>query len=184
LDIHIPLVNYYVASSPEEAYAVVGQSVEASGRDRLRAVKTFNRFDHIHEFVHVLAMELGLINPYFDEGLATAFEEGYRFTSRTECELALAQLETVFPHALNGDVFNDLNNKKDLNVYGVAQATMRFWLKTSGLAHIKKVLERTMQNPTAFQSILEQELGPLSKGLAGTKEKLRKAIQDLRKTFC
>lgn len=175
LGISIPSTRYYVAATPQEAQSIVGQKQEHAGRGRYRSIKTFNRFDHLHEYVHVLAMEIGMVNPFFDEGLASAFEEGVRFKKRSDCEAALSKIDSVFLSLLDGAAFN----QSKLNTYGIAQATMRFWLKKFGIEKIKSVLRQSTKNPERFRTIIEAELGSLSSAQAATKEELEKICRQL-----
>lgn len=180
MEIPLSLIRYYVAHSPEDAYMVVGQIEKNAGRGRVRSIKTFGRFDHIHELVHVLAMEIGLVNPFFDEGLATAYEEGYRFENQRECLLALERLQTLLPLLLDGGNFQQINLRGKINVYGVAQAAMRSWLKRAGIEKVKKVLKKSVSEPEQFSSHLFAQLGSLDEMIKGTQEELQEACENLK----
>ncbi len=177
LRIQVPEVTYYVAKNEKDAEVVVGENHKGAGRGRYRSIKTVGRFDHIHEFVHVLAMEIGLINPFFDEGLAAAYEDGTRFKNRDDCVNTVKRLGENPSLLLDGPTFMEANFKQKLNVYGVAQETMRYWIEKFGVLRIKKVMERTAGAPEGFLAILESELEPVSSSMKTVKARMQKHCQ-------
>ncbi len=156
----LPEITYYVAMDAKDAVEVVGEGMENGGRGRHRAIKAYLKLDHVHELVHVLAMETGLVNPFIDEGLASTFEPGHRFLGQRECWSTRRRLGSHYLRLLDGGYFYKAKQEK-LNVYGVAQATLRLWLKAAGPEKILAVLREASENPWEIRQILERQLGPL-----------------------
>jgi len=177
LNLSLSHVDYYVAQTLEDAIMLVGEATPGAGKGRYRSIKTFNNFNHIHEYIHVLAMEIGLVNPFFDEGLATAFEKGTRFRSKIECLAAIQVLQTM--SLFDGDKFIEENIKGIINVYGIAQITMRYWIEKFGINSIKAVLKKSVTSPRSFISIMESELEPRDQTISA----IHSRISALSETF-
>lgn len=173
LDLPPVKTRYYVALGHDDAYSIVGQLVRNSGRARFQVIKTYGRFDHIHEYVHVLTMKYGLANPFIDEGLATAFEYGSRMRTAKECEVLLENFDLLFPNVLCPSNFFRLLDE-GYNVYALAQIVMRYWIDRIGMSGIRKIL--SLYASQKIEDILLNYLGPLSITRADVKRRLQSSV--------
>lgn len=162
----------------KDSCSIVGESKQGAGKGRYRVIKAVNKVDHLHGMVHVLAMEIGLIKPYFDEGLATALEPGSRIETRKDCQ-KLKDIVNEWADFLDGSTFNSSQMSQKINVYGLAQVTMRYWLEKFGIESVKKVIAQTVRRPDSFRKHIEKYFGSSSDTAEAVKLKLEKMCSRL-----
>lgn len=164
LGIFVPGIDYYYALDGKQAMKIVGEQGKGHGKGRFRVVKAVETVEHLHEAVHVLAAEIGMVTPFFDEGLACSFEKDWRFKSKDDCESSRKLFsERGLRYLLEGANFNQMNMTTKYNVYGLAQATMRYWLDKFGVDAAKKIMTDSVEKPFNIAKVIENRFEKIEK---------------------
>ncbi len=155
------IIDYYAARSPEEADQVVGEKDRGSGQARYKAIKAYDTPSHKHELVHVFAFELGAINPFFDEGLATSLGNNSLLTSKPVCDDVKSLLKDGVETYLDATKFRTAQ-RQHRNVYALAQQVVSYWIAQHGFDKIKNSLREGTKQPFSVNTILADHFGSFS----------------------
>ena len=174
MGITIPKVDYYVVDKPGDlAQKIVGQNLDGAGTARYGLIKAVGTLNHNHEIVHVLALEIAMLNQFFDEGLASAVADKSKFQPKKDCKDLNQLIGKGLKYLMTPGVFNsEMKSGKD--IYAMAQMVSKYWVEKFGLNKVVKVLKEKAAKNTSPESLISIYLEPYPKTEKAIKSNLQK----------
>lgn len=166
-------IQYYLAREGSEARDVVGEHARGAGKARVRMVKAVETAYHKHELVHVFALEIGLVNPFIDEGLACALGTPPLVTTGSDAAEIRGLLQNGYQVFLEGARFQKAHTVDRRNVYGLAQLVLRHWLSKQGMPRVLALLREAITSPRAVHDLVQKHLEPFDVTNAAVLESLQ-----------
>jgi hypothetical protein len=111
---------------------------------------------------HVYALEVGLINPFIDEGMACALGSPSLVTTAAEKKDIANLINDGYQRFLDGVQFRKAHTVDRQNVYGLAQLTVRHWLKTYGISRLLGLLREATTSDAPIDYLVIKHLEPYS----------------------
>lgn len=149
-------VEYYQYERAEDIAAVTGTYAGGLTYRNLRQIHTTTAADH-HEFVHLVAFELGNPGAFFQEGLAVVLGDEGRYQGRPVDRVAkpIAKMKPLAALIASFDAHQPREG------YAVAGSFMSFLIKQHGLdkvVHFFRACHGRRDTGTAFAAIFGQTL--------------------------
>jgi hypothetical protein len=163
LGVQVGQFSYYRVQRPEDIAQLSPTKQYAGGLAYAEGIVFSTEECSRHELVHLASFQLGRVDPFFNEGLATMLAKDYGFLDRRKARRH-AQKRGDRYDSVNRLIVNEMSTAGASDIrswYVLSDAWIRHLVKHYGLAKLKQFFQTQLHSPDTrkvFKEVYSREL--------------------------